>query len=161
MTKSVKPLIERTRNRLESREIEGEQGSLILDILIGMAIFALVAIIAVSAISQYRERAYEQAVVSDAGAVGLLLEGNYTDTQSYPAQVTSESLAADGLTLTKNVRVAVWTLSGTGDTFNVCLEHANATSDDAWAVYDSAKGGIVAKGRGAGCSAAEAVTATF
>ena len=55
----MKSILDRLRAR-PSTVPSDEQGSLILDILIGIAIFALIAIIALSAVGQYRARAYVQ-----------------------------------------------------------------------------------------------------
>jgi type II secretory pathway pseudopilin PulG len=157
MVTNTPTLLDRLRARLRDAKTNGESGSLILDILIGMAIFALIAIIAVSAISQYRMRAYEQGAVSDAKATGLALEANYTDTQSYPTvngsltdQASLDAALGDGaVNLTKGVAVNGYVQDGSN--FALCLEHSSDGNPDAFAVYASLRGGIVDKGRGTGC----------
>lgn len=147
----VKNLIE----RLRERKADGEQGSLILDILIGMAIFALIAFIAASAITQYRERAYEQGAVSDAGKFGLAIEAEFTDGFVYPAdQAAVEALP---VTLTQGNAVAGYTVDGAAETFEVCIVHESGGEPNAFAVYDSAQGGMSAKGRTADLASAPAV----
>lgn len=155
---------ERLNARLEGRKIEkSEKGLALLDVLIGMAIFALIAIIAVSAISQYRARAYESGAVNDARAIGIALEAQYTDANSYPDatdmnvnaaaanQANSAFYGDNGVKLTKDNAVSDFTVSGgagAAQTFSFCVTH----KDGPWAKYDSAAGGIVDKSRTGTCS---------
>lgn len=155
-------LTERLRARLEGRKIKkNEKGLALLDVLIGVAIFALVAVIAVAALSQYRARAYESGAVSDARQIGIAMETAYTEAATYPpaadvevtaAQANSGSgfYAAEGVKLTRGNAVTGYGLNATGTTFTLCVEHDTG----AWARYDSAQGGVTAKGREGGCPAA-------
>ena len=158
----VKNLVERTRARMESRKVEGEQGSLILDILIGMAIFALIAIIAVSAIGQYRERAYVQGASSDVNALGLALEAQFTDTFQYPADATLPTAASLDSTMTSGNEIAVYDVKPDGESFTLCVVHKTGGASgtvNAAAFYDSAAGGLVGTVRGAQTDAATACAA--
>lgn len=144
MVENKKTLIERMRARLEDRKIENEKGLALLDVLIGMAIFALIAVIAVSAISQYRARAYESGAVSDARQAGIAMEAAFTDGNGYPTSQTE--LEAQGVKFTNGNTAQV---NSAGETFTLCVEH---TSSGAFAVYDSADGGVTQKGRSGGCA---------
>ena len=153
-------LVERVRGRIESRKVEGEgeQGSLILDILIGMAIFALIALIAVSQIGQWRARAYEQSAVSDAQSLGMSIEAAVTDANGKPlglAQTGAEVAIVSG---TETYETTVLSHDGKNEyqnwsgvnadyEFSFCVEH----DGEEFAVYDSADGGIVERGREGGC----------
>lgn len=129
--------------RLKRRKVErAEKGLALLDVLIGMAMIALIAIIAFSAIGQYRARAYEAGAVSDARQVGIALESAYADAGSYADPMTE---LPDGVTLTRGNAVA--TFGEVDRTFSVCVSHETG----AFAVFDSGRGGIVDKGRSGGC----------
>lgn len=140
-----KNLIERLRER---KAENGEQGSLILDILIGMAIFALIAFIAASAIEQYRERAYEQGAVSDANKIGTAVEAAFTDDFAYPSDATPLTPASVGVHMSKGNNIAKYTVNEADETFSVCVTHVSGGVVNAYAVYDSSKGGMSEKGRG-------------
>ncbi|MEP9384606.1 hypothetical protein [Nocardioides sp. KR10-350] len=126
------------------QEVDGEQGSLILDVLIGMAIFALVALIAVSAVDSYRQHAYLTSVTSDAQSIGLAVEAKATDS-TYPASLDDAAVESLGQHLTKDDTVSAYSTDGvTG--FCLVITH----DDDAYAIYDSTQGGITTKQEGSG-----------
>lgn len=141
-TTSRPTFMERLNKRLAERR-NGEQGLALLDVLIGMAIFALISIIAISAIGQFRARAFESGALSDARAIGVAAEAQFTDNQAYPADATELQAL---VTMTKNNTVASYTDAGDG-TFSFCVEH----KDGAYAEYDSAAGGVTGSGRDGGC----------
>lgn len=159
MVENKKTFLERLRARQQGRKIEGEKGLALLDVLIGMAIFALVAIIAVTAISQYRARAYESGAVSDARQLGIAMEAAYTDGNVYPAVTDGMDNAAvkalaglEDVNLTSDNTLGDGTVvnaatGGNPASFVLCVEH----KDGAWAEYSSATGGITDKGRSGGC----------
>ncbi|WP_460866528.1 hypothetical protein [Nocardioides pakistanensis] len=172
----------RLHHRLEERRDGAEdKGLALLDVLIGMAIFALIAIIALSAIGQFRQRAFETSVTSDARSIGTTLEADFTTNQAYPdtsklvgsnhgSSASPEvkatygggaAMVIDGLSLTRGVTIKNYTnLDGAGVTgFKFCVEHTSGSDVDAWAAYNSTKGGVVGSGRGAGCSSAAAQAA--
>ena len=72
------------RYRTQRQRHAGEDGLALLDVLIGMAIFALVAVIAVSAISQYRARAIRVTLMSDLQQIHMAVEDYYSQHQAYP-----------------------------------------------------------------------------
>ena len=90
-------MVEKMKARMHARRWEKrEDGLALLDVLIGMAIFALIAVIAVSAISQYRAKANVTAVVSDAKRLGLQLtlwEKDKSSSLPWPAPTQAESQA--------------------------------------------------------------------
>ena len=67
------------------------KGLALLDVLIGMAIFALIAITAVVALGQFRQRAFESQVLSDAQALSVAIEGQMTNGGQYPTKLKSSS----------------------------------------------------------------------
>lgn len=123
-----------------------ESGSLILDLLIGMAIFALVAAIVVGGVGAYRVRAYEQGALADAHSIAQAAEAD--SDKGYPASLDASTLAGLGLNLSPGNQVGGYDVDG--DSFALCVEHSTGTSD-AYAIYDSAQGGIIDKGRNGGC----------
>lgn len=149
----VKHLRRRLATRVQNRA-ESEQGSLILDILIGMAVFALIAIIAISAIGQYRMRAYEQTAASDATSVGNAVNAFITDNASNPdvdlpsGTVSDEDLADLDVVVTHSgdepsvvtiIPGSEW--GATDDDFEVCVEHRGA-----YALYATDLGGLYESG---------------
>lgn len=164
--------IQNLRERLAARKVDGEQGSLLLDVLIGMAIFALIALIAISAITGYRQRAYETGATSDAQGLALEMEANYTENQAYPNPGGTWSWASDTNSYvytpngaapidfdqktTKFDTVASYLVqSATAaqpEGFCLLVTHHNASTwaVDAWANYSSAKGAVTDSGHGSG-----------
>lgn len=146
---------------------DGEAGSLILDILIGMAVFALVSVIAVSGVSQYRERTFKAGAVSDANALGQALEARFTKAWDYPADQTAlavmlaEGGSLDGVVVSQNFAVEFYLRSDDSESFAVCVEHGSDGDPNAWAVYNSAQGGLAGSGRSVGCAAAQAANAAI
>ena len=86
-------MVEKLKQHRTQRPREREDGLALLDVLIGMAIFALIAVIAVSAISQYRSRANVTAVVSDVKRIALQLEADF-GTRDWPEPTEQDVLAA-------------------------------------------------------------------
>lgn len=123
--------MERIRARIAARKVDGEQGSLLLDVLLGMAIFMLVAIIAVSAVGQYRERAYEQTATSDAQQLGTAVMAAATDGGSYPASADE----VDDFRQSDRVSIEGYAETADGNV-EFCASHA----DGAWATYDTGQG---------------------
>ena len=144
-------MVEKLKQHRAQRPREREDGLALLDVLIGMAIFALIAVIAVSAISQYRSRANFTALLSDAEHVRIAAEQHYTDEQTFPVldpsgyavhisgvlenPAFSTFLSDYGVTLTKGVHTdyVYWTDYGLlypqnptvagFKMFKVCLVH--------------------------------------
>ncbi|TGN64205.1 hypothetical protein EXE59_09765 [Nocardioides eburneiflavus] len=127
-----------------------EQGSLILDVLIGIAIFALIAIIAVSAIGQYRQRTYEQGAVSDVQTLARALEAARIDGTGYPAVGPVNASAFDTILTPKN-SAQMLAVGSSGEDFTLCVEHSTS---GARAVYDSLAGGVIESERTGGCDSA-------
>ncbi|KQP63151.1 hypothetical protein [Nocardioides sp. Leaf285] len=144
------------------REATGakQAGLALLDVLLGMAIFALIIIIAIQSVNQYRQRAFQSAAQSDAQQLAIGLEGYFTDSQAYPAAsgtgaaatVSAADLTAMGVNLTKGTSVKSYVPVPATGSFSYCVVHKSggtaASNIDAWARYDSAQGAIIDSGRG-------------
>lgn len=128
---------------------EAERGSLILDILIGMAIFALIAFIAATAVGQYRQRAYKQGAMSDAKSLAEAMQASRIDGAPMPAVGAVDASAYD-TTLTARNSARVLTVSDDGEDFALCVEHDTG----AYGLYDSTGGGMAETGAKGGCPAA-------
>lgn len=141
---TTKPtLMEKIRDRREHR---GDKGLALLDVLIGMAIFALIALIAVQAIGQFRARAYETSAKSDANQTSVAIESSYTDTNNYPATFNAAAL---GVNLSNGNSVVYTPPAAGADDYTFCVVNAKGP----WAAYKSAKGSIVESGRTGGATA--------
>ena len=169
---SHKTLIDRIRTRVHTRHAD-ERGLALLDVLIGMAIFALIAVIAVMGLGKFRQSAYLTAATEDARGFGLALETLSTDIGGYPASTDisvtafdrdvpeeiTTALASDfNHILTKGNHLGGYTYTaGTATTpasFVVCVEHLDPSkTGDAHAVYDSAKAGVTSTSKTEGCAA--------
>ena len=95
LSASKKTVVSRVDSRLEDGQKDA--GSLLIDVLIGMAIIALVALIAVSTVGQYREKAALSGMNEDAKSIGVAIEASATSTGTYPASVTTPAPATVGL----------------------------------------------------------------
>ncbi|KQP63154.1 hypothetical protein ASF47_19280 [Nocardioides sp. Leaf285] len=168
------------------REATGakQAGLALLDVLLGMAIFALIIIIAIQSVNQYRQRAFQSAAQSDVQQASIGLESYFTDNQAYPASGSTAgtisaaktstaatqnaaTLSALGTNLTKNTFVWSYTPNSANGTFTMCIAHTSAglgttaltgAGVDAWASYNSATGAIDASGRGPISGTATAAT---
>ena len=143
----------------------------LLDVLIGMAIFALIAVIAVIALGQFRQRAFQTGAVEDARSLGLVVESSSTNTGAYPATLSgtaptttarksSITIGSSTTTLTADNHMEWYVYfppTGTRAAgFALCVEHrtqSDGAQDDAHAVYSSLRGGIVAQSDQDGCPA--------
>ena len=164
------------RDRIAGRERRGtEDGLALLDVLLGMAIFALIVIIAIQSVGLYRQRAFQTAVTSDAQQSEAGMEGYYSAYGRYPYSGSGAGLisvartaAADtqnaatfsanlGVNLTANVSVWSYWANHAAGNYMLCFVHSplprtttafTAADVDAWAKYESSYGTIVASGRG-------------
>ena len=145
------------------------KGLALLDVLIGMAIFALIAITAVVALGQFRQRAFESQVLSDAQALSVAIEGQMTNGGQYPTELKGSATTPVEVTveapatgfdlkhvLTKNNSLYgykyVDPTPTTPASFFLCIEHQSNGKADAHALYDALKGGIVSQSSKEGCS---------
>ncbi len=133
--------------RLEARR-NGETGLALLDVLLGMAIFALIAVIAVQAMGQFRERAYVSQVTSDVKQLATGIEGTLTEPNAVWADVNDATAAfsateieALGVNLT-GANTATVVSGGIGD-YVICV-----TGNDKEARYDAEQGKVISSGDG-------------
>lgn len=114
------------RARLDRRR--HEDGLALLDVLLGMAIFALIAVIAAQAFGMFRDRAYVTQAVSDARQVGTGLAAHLTEpnvnVDDVPTGTLSRSQLVDlGLNLTSGSTAVV---ERSGDHFDICVQNDHA-----------------------------------
>ena len=152
LSASKKTVVSRVDSRLEDGQKDA--GSLLIDVLIGMAIIALVALIAVSTVGQYREKAALSGMNEDAKSIGVAIEASAASTSVYPTatqlagkavatsatlgDATSFTTAANGIAgnLTKGNG---YSYAPTTDAFVLTILRFGITTG---AKYDSANGGV-------------------
>ena len=141
------------RHRREHRT--NDTGLALLDVLLGMAVFALIAIIAVQSMGMFRERAYVTTAVSDAKQVGAGITATMTKPGFDPTSTDASTgipsgtlddidLGSLGVHLTGQEGESLATVARVPDTdedFAVCVEHKGA-----YALYGSAEGGLTDSG---------------
>lgn len=125
-----------------------ERGLATLDVLLGLAIFALVAVIAISAINQYRARAFENGTISDARTLGHVIEAEVIGEGSeYPPDLeTARDLINGKVALTPGNGLASYVLAPDGN-FHLCVEHDTG----AYARYYSSVGAVTVSEREGSC----------
>ena len=77
-------MVKKSEKRADARETGQEDGLALLDVLIGMAIFALLAVIGVSVVNQYRARANFTTLLEDSKNLRTAAELYYADAGQYP-----------------------------------------------------------------------------
>lgn len=152
------------------------RGLAILDVLFGIAIFALIVIIAIQSIGLFRARAFELRAILDAESIGKMIAGSDEhvggpqaasrlvdeadfllvsfDPKSKVSHRASSDLASIDdpvdyfdLNLTEGNSLTNWSVSsGSGD-FAFCIEHESGP----WALFRSDVGGIGDHGRAGSC----------
>src|SRR4051794_33614953 len=82
-----------------TRRVKSRKALALLDVLIGMAIFALIAVIAVVAMSRFRGNAFVTGATSDATSTAQYIEGYNTENGDYPASLGTLTYASDKVTV--------------------------------------------------------------
>ncbi len=130
----------------------GESGLALMDVLLGMAIFALVAVIAVQAFGIFKQRAYVTQAVSDAHQVGMAIAAAMTDPNFIPGPgmadsptiptgtITDDQLGALGANRTAENRIVIQVDPGVG--YNVCVDNQYA-----YAWYEQEPGTVTRSGK--------------
>lgn len=144
-----------------------DRGFVILDVLIGIAVLALLLLTVFSSLGANARRSWQASATADARQIGQRIEAQLSD---HPTLSDAGLPAADGalseaqLTaldaqLTRDIHVARYSpVSATG--FRVCLVHyTSAGTVDAYALFDSAVGRVTDAGRGTGPAACNPVGA--
>lgn len=148
MTRST--LMQRINARLAAQR-NGEGGLALLDVLLGMAIFALIAVIAVQAMGQFRERAFVTQATSDAKQVGTGIEAAMTEpnavfasklgvTVGTASAIDAAVLSDLGVNLTSG-NTATY-VSGDRDDYIICVANAGAGKSVSYSAAAGAIGGV-------------------
>lgn len=143
-----------------------ETGLALLDVLLGMAIFALIVIIALPQFIGFRTKGSETTVRSDLSQLVTPIEDYVFENQTAPAlnpiqtwtanaawdagRLPAATLSALGVRSTKNTQIAQMTylkVAGSGFAWAACATHTRGGGVDAWAIYSSQKGAILATGQ--------------
>lgn len=121
-----------------------ETGSLMVDILIGMAILGLLAFIVASGVSGWRLQAYKTIALADAQKVSHMAAAIPKDTV-----VDQQTINQVNAHLTPGSRLIDPAKDATGRV-TFCVEHTVDGDPKAHARYDTAEGGLYDRGPG-GC----------
>jgi type II secretory pathway pseudopilin PulG len=122
--------MQRINARIEARKT-GEQGLALLDVLLGMAIFALIVVIGVQNFSTLRNRAYTTQVSSDAKQAATAIQAYMTNPGVTGAPADRAALVStaggpiEGVNLTSGNNIpnsAVGYAAVAGDNFTVCVQ---------------------------------------
>ena len=117
-------IAQRINARIEKRDAD-EKGLALLDVLLGMAIFALIVVIGVQNFSTLRNRAYTTQVSSDAKQTATAIQAYMTQPgiTAAPTTVDAAFLTANGVNLTSGNRIGATNgYAPSGDNFTVCIE---------------------------------------
>ncbi len=137
------PVMTPPRRRGTARD---HRGLAMFDVLLGMAIFALLAVIAVQSMGMFRERTYVTRAVSDAKQISVGIEAHRIHEDAYPETVASNGAGVRGVNLTVGSRIAGYYADEDG--FRICVLSSAGVIVKAYAIYDSDSGAIVDSGRG-------------
>lgn len=153
-----------------------KRGLAVLDVVLGMTIFALLVVIGLQNLATIRERARMTGVMSDARTVadkiylggedrpaeakmiessdGPIVLASSVSTAGAPVKLSdvTDPVDAFGLILTKGNRLVLWATNTPH--FGYCIEYApnGGVADGPWAAYRSDLGGVYATGYNGGCT---------
>lgn len=147
----------------------GEAGLAMLDVLLAMAIFALIAVIAAQGTAKVRERAYASQAIASVKDVSLLLSARITNDTALPAAGTMAGPPArtypdwdgaatvasptdlsgiENFKMTAGIEVSRYVLYADAKSFAMCMVHRTGGTIDAFAGYHSPSGQVVQSGTG-------------
>jgi type II secretory pathway pseudopilin PulG len=146
------------QRRLAGRPLStrDQRGMGLLDVLLGMAIFALVITIGAQNFNTMRERSYVTRAVADVKQVATGIDTIRSKDDAYPTTVARNASNLPGINLTAGSRITGYWSSDAS--FRVCLSQNSGSSAKAWAMYESVRGTITGSGKGGGPAECDGVT---
>lgn len=127
-----------------------QTGFTIVELLIVIVVIAILALITVVAFNGMRARATLSSVKADTAKLAKAIELERAN-GSLPASVDSTASGLSNMKMSGVNQVAKYTV--TGATFRACVIANEGSTVSAYTIYDSASGGVVQSGNGAGPSA--------
>lgn len=115
-----------------------DKGFTLIELLVVVVIIGILAAIAIPVFLNQREKAAEAGVKSDLKNIATVLESEYVDAQTYPADQTALE-AVDGYQVT-GTNVISYTLDAGGDAY--CIEGQTDAAATEIFYYDSNNGGL-------------------
>lgn len=125
--------------RIRTSSERKDQGFTLIELLVVVVIIGILAAIAIPVFLNQREKAEEAGVKSDLKNVATVLESEYVDAQTYPANQTALE-AVVGYKVTGD-NVISYTLDAGGDAYCITGKTDTAATDTFY--YDSNNGGLL------------------
>lgn len=133
------PFSQRVKARLSLRS---EAGLALLDVLLGIALFAIIAAVGFLVAPKLFGNAQEASTQNDVNAVSTALTSYYGESQVYPASLSSTASELDSVRLSNNNRV-VYATNASRQRYTVCVRNGAG----AYSVWDSDESKITRTGK--------------
>ena len=150
-----------TADRDADPVVTDDRGFVLLDVLIGIAVLALLLLTVLTSIGAHAQRSWQGSATADARQLGQRIEAQLSDFATLAAAglpasantLTSTHLEALETNLTRDIHVARY-VPVSATEFTVCLVHYSSVGVvDAHALFDSTSGRVTTSGRGTGPAA--------